>query len=93
MLLAHDYAHATPPTLGKADAHYFHLGCQITQQFVGGRMKTEGRRCQVNQGSRRLQWHAGKISVARQIAPFQVMPHVPPVTGGLQGQVDMLRRF
>ena len=65
LLLAHDDAHAAPPTLGKADAHHFYFGSQIAQQFIGGRMKTQGRGHEVNQGRRRLQLHAGKISVAR----------------------------
>jgi hypothetical protein len=40
-----------------------------------------------------LQLYAGKISVARQIAPLEVMPHMTPVSGGLYRQVNVLGRF
>ena len=93
LLLAHDYAHAAAPTLHESDAHNVYLRREIAQQFVGGRMKAQRRRDKVNQRRRRLQLHAGKISIPRQFVPFQVMPHVPPVSSGLQSQVNMFRGF
>ena len=56
-------------------------------------MKAQGWRDEVNQRRQCLQRHAGKISIAWQVAPLQVIPHVPPVTGGLQSQADMLGGF
>ncbi len=56
-------------------------------------MKTQGWRYQVNQRRRRLQLDAGKISIARQVILLEVVSHVPPISSGLQSQVNMLRRF
>src|SRR6266436_9829196 len=93
VLLAHDYAHAAAPALRKTDAQDFYLRREIAQQLIRGRMKAQGRRDQVNEWRRRLQLHAGKISVTRKVFALPVMPHVPPVAGGLQSQVNVLGGF
>jgi len=93
MLLAHDHTHAAAPALRETNAHDFQFRRKTAQQLIRGRMKAQGRRDEVNQRRCRLQWHAGKISVAREIFALQVMPNVPPVAGGLQSQVNMLSGF
>src|SRR5713101_4874193 len=93
VLLAHDHAHAAAPALRKTDAQDFYLRREIAQQLIRGRMKAQGRRDQVNEWRRRLQLHAGKISVTRKVFTFQVMPHMPPVSGGLQSKVNVLGGF
>src|ERR1700687_5246557 len=75
VLLPHDHAHAAAPALREADAHDFHLRREIAQQLIGGGMKAQGRRDEVDQRRKRLQRHAAKISIAWQVAPVQVMPH------------------
>src|SRR6267154_430246 len=93
MLLAHDYSDTAPPALCQAHAHNLHLRSKRAQQFVGSGMKTQRWRHQVDQRGSFLELYAGKISVARQIAPLEVMLHMPPVSGCLKSQVNVLSRF
>ena len=93
MLLTHDNAYAAPPTFGKSDANNLQFWRQIPQQLVGRGMKAQCRGDQINQRRRRLEWNSRKISVARKIIELQVMLHVPPITGSLQSEVNMLRCF
>src|SRR5882762_7185657 len=93
LLLPHDYPHTAPPALRKTDAHNLHFRGEVAQQFVSSRMKTQRRCHQVNQRGSCLQLYAGKIPVARQIAPLEVVAHMPPVSRGLKSQVNVLGRF
>src|SRR6266403_699201 len=56
-------------------------------------METQRRGHQIDERGSRLELYAGKISVARKITPLQVVPHMPPVSGSLKSQVNVLSRF
>src|SRR5712675_3048398 len=56
-------------------------------------MKTQRRGHQIDQRGSCLQLYAGKISIAREITPLQVVPHMSPVSGSLKSQVNVLSRF
>src|SRR6267154_5033151 len=56
-------------------------------------MKTQRRGHQINYRGSCLQLYAGKISIAREITPLQVVPHMPPVSGSLKSQVNVLSCF
>jgi len=92
-LLAHNHAQAAAPGFRQADPQHFELRREITQQRIGGGMKPQCRRDQIEQWWRRLKLDSREISVTCEFALFQVAADAQPIVRGLQRKMNMLAGF
>src|ERR1700674_1461252 len=92
-LLAHHDAESVAPAFREAHANDLQFRQQIFQELVGGGMKSQRGRNQVNEWRNLLQFDAGEIAVTSDFSAMQMTPNAQPVVGGLQGQVNVLAGF
>lgn len=92
-LLAHHHAKAAAPAFRQPDADDFHFRAQKFKKHIGGRMKTQSRRDQVDQRRRGLQLHAGEITVTLQITRLLMPADARPIVRRLQWQVQIFGGF
>jgi hypothetical protein len=79
-----------PPRFGQSDAGHFDLRMQVFQEDAGGRMETQQRSNQLNNGRLGLQGDAWKIAVMCEIALLQMAPDAHLIFCGLQQENRVL---
>ena len=88
-LLTKHYAEAAAPAFGEADADDFDVARKVALKDIGGGMKAEGGRDQIDERRRRMQFESREIAVAREVS-LRLMPaNARPVVGGLEGEIDI----
>jgi hypothetical protein len=89
LLTKHD-AETAAPAFGEADADDFHVARKIALKGIGGGMKAEGGRDQINKRRRGLEFDAREIAVAREVS-LRLMP--ANAVRGLEGEIDVFGGF
>jgi len=88
LLTKHD-AETTAPAFGKADADDFHVAGKIPLKGVGGGMKAESGRDQIDEWGCGLELESREIAVTREVR-LRLMPaNARPVVRGLEGEIDV----
>src|SRR5215813_7229401 len=93
VLLPQNDAESASPIFCKPDSHHIQLRRERTGQNVRGGMKPQRRRDQKNERRSRLQWNAGKITVASDVALFEMTLDAKPIIRRLQWQTQKFRGF